>query len=63
MKKVVEMSLLDIALTKLAVFFSTGFLLGLLAMYWPFHVIIFLRENKWYFLVVAVIASTPEPPV
>ena len=51
------MSLLDIAMTKIAVLLSTGFLLGLLASYWPFQIIIFLRNNKWYLLVAALASA------
>ncbi len=59
MKKKVEMTLLDITFTKLAVFLSSSFLIGLLATYWPFQVIIFLRENKWYLLIAALIVAIP----
>jgi hypothetical protein len=57
MKKVIEMSLLDIAMTKIAVFLSTGFLLGLLMTYWPFQILLFLMRNKWYLLAGALLVA------
>ena len=57
MKKVVEMSLVDIAMTKIAVFLSTGFLLGLLMTYWPFQILLFLMRNKWYLLAGALLSA------
>jgi hypothetical protein len=52
-----EMTFLDIALTKLAVFLSSCFLIGLLASYWPFQIILFLIQNKWWLLLFALIVA------
>ena len=57
MKKVVEMTLLDIFLTKMAVFLGSCWLIGLIATFWPFQILIFLIQNKWYLLVGAILVS------
>ncbi|MAG39773.1 hypothetical protein CMI41_02295 [Candidatus Pacearchaeota archaeon] len=57
MKKKVGMSLLDIVLLKLAVFLGSCWLIGLLASYWPFQILLFLIQNKWYLLLAAVLVS------
>ena len=57
MKKSVKMTVFDIALTKLAVFLSSCWLIGLLASYWPFQILLFLIQNKWYLLVAAVLVA------
>jgi len=55
MKKMVELTLLDIFFMKLSVFLSSCWLIGLLASFWPFQILIFLIQNKWYLLVGAVV--------
>jgi len=55
MKKVIEMTMLDIFLTKLSVFLSSCWLIGLLASFWPFQILIFIIQNKWYLLAGALI--------
>ena len=59
MKRVMEMTFGDIALTKSAVFLATAFLVGLIASHWPFQVLLFLIQNKWWFLAAALIVSLP----
>jgi hypothetical protein len=57
MKKSVKMTVFDIALTKLAVFLSSCWLIGLLASYWPFQILLFLIQNKWWLLVAGVLVA------
>jgi hypothetical protein len=57
MKRVMEMSFGDLVLTKLAVFLSSCWLIGLLATYWPFQMLIFLINNKWWLLLLALIIA------